>query len=117
MFGPVIFVYYNYREVSTLWRLKLNRAVYIWDTKACSPFGGYFYCVLDPVLEVLLYTVKPPNNGDARDPAFNLSFVERLSSFGGYFVWSVYSYYIEITFYGREVCLFRNVLNWSVHAS
>ncbi len=33
-----------------------------------------------------LYTVEPPHSGHSI-----LSFIERLSSFGGYFVWSVYT--------------------------
>ena len=33
--------------------------------------------------DVCKYTLQPPNNGHTWDP---LSFVERLSSFGGYFV-------------------------------
>ncbi len=33
--------------------------------------------------------MEPLNNGHAREPSL-LSFVERLFSFGGYFVWSVH---------------------------
>ncbi len=39
----------------------------------------------------LVTAVKHLTNGHARDPAALLSFVERLSYFGGYIVWSVYT--------------------------
>ena len=36
--------------------------------------------------------MEPPNSGHHWDPCTCLSFVERLSSFGGYFVQSVYTW-------------------------
>ncbi len=45
----------------------------------------------------ILTTLKPLNNGHARGPSFCPLYIGRLSSFGGYFVWSVHR---------REVCPF-----------
>ncbi len=66
------------------------------------------------MLVMIIYTEKPRNNGHARDVPSLLYFVGRLSSFGGYFVWSVYRREL-LDVLCREVVLFRRVLLWSVY--
>ena len=52
--------------------------------------------------------VGPPNKEHTWEPVF-LSFVERLSSFGGYFVWSVNTFRLSVV---ERFVLFQSVLHW-----
>ncbi len=69
----------------------------VWCAVNTFGFCSVYICLLS---EVILYGVCIERN-------FKLSFVERLSSFGGYFVWSVY---IEV-----RLSSFGGYFVWSVY--